>query len=97
MVGMLFARQVCRKTPWEYMRSMLTDFRLFVVALGRPGMIAQRDMSVAKPTLLPEMEYDSWTSDGPVARISIPASHSILNMNSTCEMFEMASAALEEM
>lgn len=79
------------------MRKQLTDSRLFVVALGRPGMIAQRDISVAKPTLLPEMEYDSWTGDGPETKIVVPVSHCVSNMNYICEIFEIAAHALEEM
>ncbi|GKZ97564.1 hypothetical protein AnigIFM59636_000951 [Aspergillus niger] len=71
--------------------------KLFVVALGRPGMISQRDISVAKPSLLPEMEYHSWMSNGPTARIPGTVSHSVSNMNNICQIFEIACPTLEEM
>ncbi|KAI2876615.1 transcriptional regulator family: Fungal Specific TF [Aspergillus niger] len=71
--------------------------KLLVVALGRPGMISQRDISVAKPSLLPEMEYHSWMSNGPTARIPGTVSHSVSNMNNICQIFEIACPTLEEM
>lgn len=75
----------------------LTYNRLFVVALGRPRMISQRDISVAKPSLLQELEYVPWESYGPERKVIIPVSRSVSNMNYTCIFFQIASETLEEM
>ncbi|KAL5334411.1 fungal-specific transcription factor domain-containing protein [Aspergillus crustosus] len=70
--------------------------KLFVLALGRPGMIAQRDITVLKPSLLPDVEYVPWANDGAGMRIVVPVSRAVSNMNHTCEIFQMSSYTLEE-
>ncbi|KAK4962429.1 hypothetical protein LTR10_000055 [Elasticomyces elasticus] len=71
--------------------------KLFVVALGRPGMIQQRDVTVAKPSLLQESEYQPWEYRGHNTHITIPASHSASNMQYMCTIFQMSAETLEEM
>jgi hypothetical protein len=71
--------------------------RLFVVALGRPGMIQQRDITIGKPSLLEDVEWVPWECNGPAIQISIDHSRSVTNMQYTCTIFSIGAKALEEM
>lgn len=68
-----------------------------MVGLGRPGMISTRDVTVAKPSLLPEAEFAPWVHPGPDVEISFPASRSVSNMHNICLIFQIATDTLEEM
>lgn len=60
-------------------------------------MIQERDITVAKSSLLKEVEYDPWEYHGKDSHISVPACRSVSNMHYMCLIFQSAAGVLEEM
>jgi hypothetical protein len=71
--------------------------RLFMVGLGRPGLIQQRHIGIDKPNLLKEAEFGPWDLENHGTRIHFSSSRFVTNLRYSCEVFQIASETLEEM
>lgn len=71
--------------------------RLFNIGLGRPSMIRERDITVAKPSLLKEEEFVPWLSDEFELSPDLSASRSVTNLRYMTSIFQTACPALDEM
>lgn len=99
LVGLLYDREVSHylfhhnsSTPISL---PVINTRFYRIALGRPSVCNERDISTPLPTALPEVEFQTSTlcSD----QESSTMSYSVTNFRHTCEMLRLTAAPLDEM
>lgn len=81
-----------RKVAWW--GCYLVD-KLSNIGLGRPSAIQAHDISIPKPSLIPEIEFESWCASEGGPDMDPPPSRMITNSQYACELFSIVSYPLD--
>ncbi|KAK6369914.1 hypothetical protein LTS17_009364 [Exophiala oligosperma] len=81
-----------RKVAWWgcYLVDKLTN-----IGLGRPSAIQAHDISIPKPSLIPEIEFQPWCASDRGPSMDLPQSRMVSNSHYACELFSIVSYPLD--